>query len=215
MVNEKAFILMLLLFLVALKLWRTAFAYPLRLAVTLFHETGHLLGAVATGGILFGMEVNAEDLSGRALKFEGSKKARTVGTNMGYLGSIGFGLLIYMIPFTRLSGASLLITGILILLVTLAWVKETAKGIAYCMLLGAALIIMHFMLSATTAAYATMFIGICIALYSFLEIDRCDSDAHSLSCDTHIPAFLWKGLWLFSSGLVFALMAYMALYCMG
>ena len=206
MSNPNEFILIIMLFFLALVWWDTILAYPLRLLVTLLHEVGHPLGAIVSGG-KGGKLLIRRDLSGNATTAGGSP---ILVLNMGYLGSMLLGFMIFLLPYSRAAEHSMIVVGAAILLISLAWVKNTF-GLAVLVSIGVALAAGGWLLGSGIEAFVTKFIGVCCMLYSYLEVERCRADAAALQEITKIPAIAWKISWqLVSLGVLF-LMARIAL----
>ncbi|RLI96349.1 MAG: hypothetical protein DRO99_04585 [Candidatus Aenigmatarchaeota archaeon] len=213
MKNPDEFVVIMLAFFLAQMLWHTKAVYPVKLLVTLLHETGHALASTITGMKVQRIEVN-KDLSGVA--YSGCS---IFTLNAGPLGSIALGFLIFWIPYTGLPFPLVLI-GALILLVTVMWVKN-GFGMISSVCICAALIAMGFIENGPVSSFIAKFLGVCSVLYTFLgnrayyqvlgKQPEGESDAEMLQQITHIPAKFWVLGWQVASLLTLFLMAKVAL----
>jgi hypothetical protein len=94
--------------------------FPLRLLVTFFHEGGHALAALLTGGSVAGIGINP-DGSGVTLSAGGLRLAILPA---GYLGATAYGTLLLVLLRRGWSGRRVLVlTGALIGALTLAFIR--------------------------------------------------------------------------------------------
>lgn len=207
-VDWKTLIGLLGLMLVVVILWDTIFVYPLKILVVFFHELSHGVMAVLTGGRVVGIQVNA--LQGGLCVTEGGNRFLTL--SAGYLGSLVWGGFI-LLSATRgkKQQQATLGLGVLMVLVSLLYVRPWfGFGFIFAILIGAALIYAGLKLNRDWNVIVLKVIGLTSCLYAVLDI-RDDilarpgamSDARMLAELTHIPTFIWGGLW-FLSGLIAA-----------
>lgn len=193
-----------LLFLVAVTalswmFWDSLVLWPFRLLVVTFHELGHALTALLTGGSVAGLQVSFNE-GGLTLTQGGF---RFLILNGGYLGSAAFGLA--LLVATRKEGRGKLLSallGLVLLGTALLWVPIFSFGFLYVSLAGFAFFWVSRRLSGFVADRAVRAIGLFSVLYALFDI-RSDvfggsgvSDAVMLAQLTGIPALLWGGLWL-------------------
>jgi hypothetical protein len=100
--------------------YASAALFPLRLLVTFFHEGGHALAALLTGGSVAGIGINP-DGSGVTLSAGGLRLAILPA---GYLGATAYGTLLLVLLRRGWSGRRVLVlTGALIGALTLAFIR--------------------------------------------------------------------------------------------
>lgn len=187
-------------YLVALwVLWPTVFVYPLKIFVVFLHELSHALAAMATGGQVASIRLDARE--GGATWVRGGSRFITL--SAGYLGSLLWGLLLLAVARwrPRAARAGVQGLGILLLLITVAYVRG-AFGILFGLLFGCALFAAGRRLRQDAAVLVLSALGVTSAVYALLDI-RSDillrpgalSDAALLAQLTGIPALVWGVLW--------------------
>ena len=82
-----------ILFVVILILWPLPVINPIKLMVVVFHEMSHMAAAYATGGVVFGMAIDPGG-AGVTMGLDGDPLLIVA---MGYVGSMGVGLLLYLL----------------------------------------------------------------------------------------------------------------------
>ncbi len=196
--------LLLLVTAVALAwFWHTPLLYPFRILVVLFHELGHALTAVATGGEVLEIGLGANE-GGHCVTRGGW---RFFILNGGYLGSLVAGLIILALSRGRRASRGLVTTlGFLVLGVTLVLVRPIIGfGFGYGLLTGFALVALGIKAPTSVNWWFLRLVGVFSVLYALLDV-RDDvfrnaeyvgsSDATMLAELTHIPAFVWGGGWI-------------------
>ena len=140
---KASFRLLVLASLLTLALWFIPFAsvitYPIRLFVTLIHESGHALAALATFGDVHRVALGWNG-NGVTLFVGGSK---LIVASAGYLSTILYGsALLLILRRARHARGAAVFTGVLLLLITvlfggnlLAWMVGLFFGVG-CLLLG-------------------------------------------------------------------------------
>jgi len=181
-------------------LWNTWAVYPLRLLVVFFHELSHGIAALATGGSIVEIRMNAQE-GGLCITRGGM---RFVTLSAGYLGSLIWGGA-FLIVATRTKGSqiALELLGALLLLVTLIWVRPAIGfGFAFGLVTGLALIAAANLFKPVMTELLLTVIGLTSCLYAVLDIksDILDrphavSDAVLLADATGVPALVWGVLW--------------------
>lgn len=180
-------------------LWPTVFVAPLRLLVVLFHEIGHGVVALATGGAVREIAVTAREAGW--CDCPGGNAFLTL--SAGYLGSVawGAGMVVAATSGGRTPRIALAAVGGLLLVVALLWVRSLftlllAAGV------GAALLLAARELRARGAAWTLAVLGLTSCFYVPLDL-RSDvlrrpgapSDASALAALTGIPALVWGLVW--------------------
>lgn len=190
------------IFVVIALLWGTVIVTPLKIFVVLLHEISHGVAAVATGGEIVRIEVNAQQ--GGICYTRGGNGFVTL--SAGYLGSMLWGALILIAAArTRydryISGA----IGALILILALLYVRNLF-GFATALLFALALILSGWKLSEKTNDIVLKVIGMTSCLYAVLDIvddvlrrPGIGSDADMLAQHTGIPSLAWGALWVLAS----------------
>jgi hypothetical protein len=189
----------LLLALAVLALWNTPFVYPFKIFVVFLHELSHGLAALASGGAIERIELRS-DGSGLCVTRGG---LRFFVLSAGYLGSLALGaLLLVLAARTRLARVLLIGVGLVILLVTLAYVRTTF-GFAYGVLAGAALVAAGRRLPESAADLLLKTLGIVSCLYGVWDVvsdvllrSIPGSDANALGQITGIPGTVWGLVWI-------------------
>lgn len=183
--------------------WHSPLLYPLRILVVLFHELGHAVVAMATGGEVLEIGLGSNE-GGHCITRGGF---HFLILNGGYLGSLVAGLVILALSKGRRATRGLVVSlGMLVLLVTLWLVRPILGfGFAYGLLTGAALMALGAKAPAAVSWWFLRLVGVFSVLYALLDV-RDDvfrnaeyvgaSDATMLADLTHVPAFLWGGGWI-------------------
>lgn len=181
-------------------LWNTWAVYPLRLLVVFFHELSHGVAAMLTGGAIVEIRMNARE-GGQCLTRGG---VPFIVISAGYLGSLVWGGAILLLS-TRTKPSPIIIEllGVLLLIVTLVWVRPVLGfGFGFGLLAGLVLVAMAYFFKPVVHETLLAAIGLTSVLYAVLDIksDILDrphaiSDAVLLAEHTGIPAIVWGLLW--------------------
>lgn len=182
--------------------WNAPWLAPLRLLVVLVHETGHALATLLFGGRVERVIIGADE-SGQCLSSLPVGWLPQIAVySAGYVGSAVSGALQMILAFRfHLHRAVLYAMG--------AWV--TAMGmlyagnaftLAYCLGMGAVLLVLARVLPAGAAKALVMVTAVFTGLYALFDL-RDDlwsagggtSDAVLLAMRTHVPALVWSVLW--------------------
>ncbi len=195
--------------------WWFPLLYPLQLLSTFFHEVGHALGAVLTGGTVIRVEI-APDTSGLCIA---SADCDTfIFCSAGYLGSVIFGGVLLVLTRKR-SWAPWVASfiGLLMIGVALLWIRPLGGfGFTYAVVFG-----MFWLLVAVLFRHqrklhlALHFVSLVICFDAVLStmattIPHLETDAVILGRETNTPPMLWAIIWTtasFTMGLLFLLMA--------
>lgn len=190
---------MIVFFVVLWLLWDTAFVAPVKLFVVFLHEISHGIMAVATGGRIDRIVIEANE--GGACYCGGGSTFLTL--SAGYLGSLAWGLAFLWLSRVE-NGArwAMAAVGVVTALVTLLFMRS-AFGFAFGLVFGAALILSARQLPAGWNARILAGLGLTSALYAILDIksdvlDRSamQSDARMLAELTGVPTVVWGILWI-------------------
>jgi Peptidase M50B-like len=180
--------------------------YPIRLFVTLIHESGHAMAAVITGGQVSYLQIMPNG--------EGVTWARTsdltawVYISGGYLGAAAFGAT--LLAALKKAGwkSTLRLIGAYVLAVTLLWAHNPADNL-FTLLVGLGLSGILFAcsryLNAEWAGFAVAFLAVqcClnaltdlrILLYLTTATDR-DNDAVFMAQRYPLPPVVWACIWM-------------------
>ena len=201
--NKRRFLFLggfLLYFGLLWSLWDTAIIYPVKLFVVLLHEVSRAGAAVATGGTVERILLNANQ--GGATYTLGGNAFLTL--SAGYLGSLLWGALFIMLAFNRWLRPRWILGGVgaSVLLLTLFLVRGFF-GMGFGILFAAALLAGAKFLSQGVNRALLLGLGLTSTLYAILDIksdvlDRpqLPSDAAMLAEMTGIPTAAWGFLWI-------------------
>jgi hypothetical protein len=187
-------------------LWFAPYAevivYPLRLFVTLVHESAHALAALATGGSIAYIRIQPD----------GSGVTATRGglvpiiSGAGYVGAVLYGgVLLRWCQRPRRAKAALGATALAAALMTLAFVRPVIGfgffvGVAWSVVLGATLLLC----SARAVQFLAGFLAVQSCLNALFDLkvlftlsvsEGARTDALVLQELTRIPALVWALLW--------------------
>lgn len=190
-----------LVFLAVVLLWDTWAVYPLKILVVFFHEMGHGLAAILTGGSVVEIQLQKEQ-GGHAVTQGGS---RFLILTAGYLGSLLFGGAILLLAARSRNDKAITATlGVILIVVTLLFVRPWfGFGMLFGLGTGAALLLAAAYLGKHGNDWLLRVIGLTSCLYAVLDIksdilDRpeLESDARMLAEHTGIPTLVWGVLWI-------------------
>ncbi len=181
--------------------WDSAWVWPLKILVVLFHELGHALAAVLTGGEVVSIALSPDQ--GGLTRTAGGHPLLVL--NAGYLGSLGFGvawLALARDPRRARFGIGALaaVLGV----ATAWWVRPVwSFGFLFALLATGGVVALARRGCDALAQLALRTIGVFSVLYALWDI-RSDvlsgrsgvSDASMLAEITWIPAPLWGLGWL-------------------
>lgn len=181
-------------------LWSTPVVYPLKIFVVLLHELGHAAAAVATGGRVEAIVL--DPFQGGACHCPGGNAFVTL--SAGYLGSLGWGLLLLALAEWRRLRARTLVGGVgLLVLVLTALYLRGGFAVAFGVLFGLALVAAARWLAEGANRALVRILGMTSGLYVVLDIksdvlDRphLPSDAAVLADLTGVPTFVWGVAWM-------------------
>jgi len=168
---------------------------------TFFHELSHGLGAYATGGNAFSMELRYNG-SGRLLS--GNSILPSIVTFSGYFGAIVWGAVIYLTASrtkTVSNHWALALAG-LVFLSAVLWMRDLPSWVISGVLIASFLAIWKFAESAI-ARFCLQLIGLYLiasgiaSAWLLFKIDG-HNDAVSMANKTWIPASIWIVIWVLS-----------------
>ncbi len=189
-----------------LALWFVPYAevivYPLRLFVTIVHETAHALAALLTGGSVAYIQVRPD---GSGLTATRGGLAPII-SSAGYVGTVLYGgALLSWCREPRRAKAALGVTALLIAGMTLAFLRPiigfgSLVGMAWSALLSIA----FGVASARIAQFLVGFLAVQSCLNAFFDLKTLfalsaaggvPTDALAMQELTRIPALVWASLW--------------------
>jgi hypothetical protein len=179
-------------------LWEYPVLYPLKLLVVFFHESSHALAALFTGGSVDELVIDPQQ-GGHVLSRGGN---RFVTLTAGYLGSLLWGMLIYLgavkTPFHK---AIMFLLGLSVIGITLLFARNVF-GLAFGGMAGALMLLAARYLAAAPNEFLLRLIGLTSMLYAPLDIysdtiarSHLRSDARMLAEEFGGATILWGGLW--------------------
>ena len=182
-------------------LWQTWLVYPLKILVVFFHEIGHGVAALLTGGSIVRIELDPRE-GGLAVTQGG---IRFVILSAGYLGSLLIGGVILVAAAD--SRRDRVITGILAVVLAVVTLLFVRPWFGFGMLFGLAtsvvLVLAARFLSHAWNDFLLSLVGLTSCLYAVIDIksdvlDRPElqSDARMLAELTGLPTLLWGILWI-------------------
>lgn len=197
--SGKSLLGMVAFFAVLWLLWDTAFVAPIKLFVVFLHEISHALVAVATGGHIDRIVIEANE--GGACYCGGGNTFLTL--SAGYLGSLAWGLVfLWLARFESRARWTMALVGVATAVVTLLFMRS-AFGFGFGLIFGGALVLSARQLPAAWNARILTGLGLTSALYAILDIksdviDRSglQSDARMLAELTGVPTVVWGALWI-------------------
>ncbi len=214
--NQRKSLLWLVVgFVAILLLWDTPIVYPIKLFVVLMHEISHGLAAVATGGSIVRIEVNAAQ--GGVCWTQGG--IRFIVASAGYLGSLLWGAALFLIAAkTRLDRPLAGLLGLFILGITVFYIRNWF-GFGFGLLTGLALLAAAIKLPRSVVEIALKLLGLTSCLYAIVDIKSdtisrqiAGSDAGTMAELTGIPSILWGVLWILISLVITAGVVYVGAF---
>lgn len=197
--------------------WLRPLAYPFRLFLTLIHELGHGLAALATGGRFLRFVV-FPDGSGLAYTAGGW---RLVVIPAGYLGAAAFGAVLILAGRSRRGGrAALGLVGGAVVLLTLRYglptlfTAQVGAGlltVAGGLGIGALLVWIAVAAGRRWTIFTLYLLAIEAGLAASTDLwtliglstgDAVATDARSMAELTHLPALVWAVLWALAAAAI-------------
>jgi hypothetical protein len=189
--NKKYFLFIVLTLIFIL--WNTPILYPLKLLVVFFHESSHALATIFSGGKVVQLVIVKEE-GGYVLSSGGN---RFLELNSGYLGSLLWGVIIYLLGVrTRYDKTIMAILGVLIGLIAL-WFAGNLFTIVFGLLTGVAMVLCAKYLSQGVNDFILRLIGLTSMVYVPFDIFS-DTIYHSFqNSDAQMLAAAYGGSGLF------------------
>ena len=180
-------------------LWEYPVLVPLKLLVVFFHESSHALATVLTGGQVAEMVIVAEQ-GGHVLSLGGN---RFVTLSAGYLGSLLWGVIIYVVAIgTHWDRAAMFILGLCIAVITLLFVSN-AFALGFGLLIAAAMMLCAIFLNRDINDFLLRLVGLTSIMYVVMDIYSdtiaryyLRSDARMLAEEFGGATLLWGSLWI-------------------
>jgi hypothetical protein len=180
-------------------LWNHAVLYPLKLLVVFFHEASHALVTVLTGGTVQAMEIDPRQ-GGRVIALGGS---RFLSLSAGYLGSLAWGLGIYLLAArTQWQKTIMVLLGLAVAGIAAVYIRSLF-GLAFCGLAGLGMVGLGRLLNRDINDFLLRVIGLTSMLYAPLDIysdtilrAELRSDARLLAEEFGGATVVWGGVWM-------------------
>ena len=191
--------------------WNSAWLWPLKLLVVMFHELGHAVAALLTGGEVLEISVSP-DQGGFALTRGGNA---FLILNAGYLGSLAAGVALLVLG-RKPRGARVAagVLSALLLTVTLIWVSWLTFGWFFALAAAVGLAVLTRWAPGELLAFLVRALGVFSVLYAAWDV-RSDvlvwggggpSDAAMLAERTMVPAACWGVGWILAGVAVLVLL---------
>ncbi len=182
--------------------WEYPILYPLKLLVVFFHESSHALATVLTGGEVKEFVINHEQ-GGHVISKGGN---RFIILSSGYLGSLLWGLMIYIASVQTLYDKVLMgCLGVSIILITVL-LSSSSFSWLFGLTSGMGMLVIARFLDNSYNDFLLRLLGLTSMLYVPLDIysdtifrAHLKSDAYMLAEYTGGSTILWGSLWLIIS----------------
>jgi hypothetical protein len=210
--------------IVVITLWWTPLLFPFRMMTTTVHELSHAITVILTGGTVQGFDVNVNG-SG-VVYFAGGFSLLVY--SAGYLGSTIFGgvmLLVAKNAKGRRNALLFMAIGIVVVLLVAGLLRAIRNGnpfdiiifrdfwaLAIVIMLVGLLWLVAFKAPDVVSAficYTLALLSVLYALFDLLNVFTSSfntwggfNDARGLESATHIPAFIWAGVWCAVAGVI-------------
>ncbi len=203
--NKKDILYLVVILVAVFFLWNTTILYPLQILVVFFHESSHAIMALLTGGEVVEMQIDYMQ-GGHVLSRGGS---RFLTLSAGYLGSLGWGAVIYFLAVKTDSDKFISCAlGTIIILISLLFIRNTF-GLVFGVAGAAFLIFMGLKLSLEFNDFVLRVIGLTSMLYAPLDIfsdtiqrSYLRSDARMLAEEFGGATMIWGGIWIVVSAVL-------------
>ncbi len=184
--------ILVVLFLVAAVFWDTLLIYPIKLFVVVLHEFSHGLAAILTGGRIVKIEVN-QLVGGVCWTVGGS---RFIVASAGYLGSIFWGGVIFMIAArTKYDNVLGMVIGGFLVALSLLYIRNMF-GFFFTVGFGVLLISVSAFARNAIVDILMRFLGMTSCLYVIIDIksDLIDRSGIGSDADTIAQLLGFPGL---------------------
>jgi len=182
--------------------WDHPVLYPLKLLVVFFHESSHALATVLTGGEVKEFEINPEQ-GGYVISKGGN---RFIILSSGYLGSLLWGLIIYVASVQSLYDKVLMgcLGGSIILITVL--LSSSHFSLLFGLMSGIGMLVIARFLANNYNDFLLRLLGLTSMMYAPLDIysdtisrSHLESDAYMLAEYTGGATMMWGGIWIIIS----------------
>jgi Peptidase M50B-like len=201
-------ITILIIFIASLMLWNTPVIYPIKLFVVILHELSHAIMGLVTGGKITAMSIGL-DLSGKC-QIEGGNQIAIA--SVGYLGSLIWGILIYIAPNNLNSGKWILITFAEIILSISLITSSNLTFLVLSVISSLCILLTAFYLRINIISILVRSIGLISCVFVLFDLkedlfSRNDviTDVTILSSLTGIPGILISTSWIVFSFFMIAI----------
>jgi len=183
-------------------LWNYPVLYPLKLLVVFFHESSHALMTIATGGSVETLVLDPMQ-GGHVISVGGD---RFLTLTAGYLGSLLWGVIIYLVAVrTELDKPLMILLGLAVMTIA-AFFSQDLFALIFAGVTGVVLIFSGWMLINEINDMVLRVIGMTNLMYVPLDIysdtiarSELPSDAFMLAAEFGGTTWLWGGIWLLIS----------------
>lgn len=200
LIKNKPLAFYLSLVLIALMFWNTDVMYPFRMLAVFFHETGHIIAALLTGGDI--MEFTLEPLEGGRVLSSGGN--RFLVAFMGYPASIIMGTLMVILADMKFSNVITLILGMLIGFLGVK-VGSSTFTLIFSAFISLMFVFVALFFVEDLNSLLLRFVGLVSILYTPYDVisdvlfNSGFSDAVILSQLTKINPPIWGAIWIIIS----------------
>jgi hypothetical protein len=206
--DKKQLVILIGMFILAIILWDTVFIYPIKLFVVMLHEISHGLMAELLGGDIIKIEINS--MIGGSCTYSSAPgfMPSLMITSAGYLGSLLWGVLIFLIAshtnYDRYLSAFI---GIVSLLITYFVIQSGELfGVIFCVVFSLFMLVSARYLPLIFQEYFLKFMGLTSCLYVILDIKSdlinqsgIGSDADQIAQMTGIPSVFIGVIWIITA----------------
>lgn len=204
---KSEFILLSILLLISLLFWQSILLYPVKFLSIIFHEIGHAISAVISGGKIISISIT-NDLGGHSRTEGGVQFLIAIS---GYLSSLFFGAILFFSGYNKKH--ALIISSIIsaLLLVFAANYIRTTEGILFSLIFVIFFFAAPRIMDFEYYSIVQKFIGLISSFYVIFDL-RLDifsggyylSDAFYLYQLTGMPEYFWGIIWtLISLSVIF------------
>lgn len=199
---------MILIITLIYTLWQTDIIQPIRVLIVFLHELSHAIATVVTGGEVVEFAVWANE-SGHVMSRGGN---RFITLTAGYLGSLLFGVLFFLVAVrTTWDRALLGLFGATMIFVALFYIRHSYPFF-FAIITGGLMIAIAWFLSNQYSDLILRIVGLTSIIYVPYDIfsdtirwSRIRSDARMLAEEFGGTTVMWGGLWLVVSLIVIGL----------
>jgi hypothetical protein len=180
-------------------LWETNFLYPIKLFVVYLHESSHALATLITGGSIAEIDIGF-NLGGK-INTEGGNEIFIA--SAGYLGSLFYGLLLFISANLKVKGKWIFFVAIITLFIPLIFGKPSESFIILGFLTAVTLFLLATFLSKSIVAVITKILALSSCIYVLYDLktdlfskDMAINDSTILSNLIGVSSVLIASLWM-------------------